>query len=224
MEGTLKKSLLLSAALLALAPSGAWAQSGCLGVGNVNNVPQVGVTCQQEPTGPSYAATAVGLVAAATPTDIACITGSATRVIRLQSIRISGTISTQLMVPALLMKRATVDTGGTPATGTALPVPYALDSTNPAATATTTAWTANPTITDSSPGIIDSGVLSLAKTDGTNGSGQPFTLWDYTERNYVQAPLLRGIAQQLCVNLNANAGTFTGNAISITFKWTELQQ
>lgn len=213
---------LLALAAWALAPSGASAQVQC---GAINTVPSVGITCLQEPFAPTYSATAVGLVAAATPTDIACLQGAAGKVIRLQSLRISGTITTQLVVPVFLVKRASLDTGGTPATSTALPVAYALDSSNAAASASLNAWTANPTINDSSPGYIDSANLTLSKADSTNGSGAGLqTLFEYNERNFMQAPLLRTAAQALCVNLNSNAGTMTGNAISITFKWTELAQ
>lgn len=211
------KRLIFLAALLALvgAPSGASAQ--CIGVGGVNTVPQVGVECLSEPTISTYSATGVAIVPAAAATDIACLTGSATRVIRLQTIRVSGT-GTAITIPVLIMKRASVDTGGTAATGTALPVPYALDSTNVAATATTTAYTANPTVVDTSPGIIDSQFLPLAAT--TTSTATPI-LFEYSQRNYMQAPILRGVAQQICVNLNATSPTAS---LSVTFRWTEAPQ
>ncbi len=216
------KKLLLLLGLLWASPT--LAQIPCIGVGGVNTVPQPGTACVQEPAVGTYAATSVGLVAAATPTDIACITGAANRVIRVQRVAISGTISTQLVVPVFLTKHASANTGGTPATGTALPVPYRLDSTNGAPLAATTAYTANPTIADAAPGIINSGNLILSKADNTNGSGNAGVLWDYMLHQYMEAPILRGVAQQLCVNLNANAGTMTGNSISITFMWTESAQ
>ena len=218
------KRFLLACAVLAFLPGLALAQVPCVGVGGVNTVPQVGVACSQEPAVNSYAATAVGLGVASSPTDIACITGSATRIVRIQQVKVSGTITTQLVVPAFLVKRASANTGGTPATSTALPVPYALDSNDATVTATTTAWTANPTIVDTSPGYIDSAVLVLSKADGTNGSGNTGVVWDYQLHQYMEAPTLRSAAQQICVNLNANAGTMTGNAISVTFRWTESAQ
>lgn len=209
---------LLATVLTLGIPSLASAQ-GCLGVGGVNTVPQTGVVCLSEPTTATYGATSVGLVPAAAATDIACITGSATRIGRIQSVRVSGS-GTAISVPVTLLKRASANTGGTAATGTALPVPYAFDSTNPAATLTTTAWTANPTIVDSTPGILSNANLGLVATT-VGAAVQPYILFDFTERMYSQAITLRGIAQQLCVNLNATTPTAL---LNVTFRWTEQPQ
>lgn len=211
------KKLLLGLAGLLLATCGAEAQ--CISVGGVNTVPQVGVSCLSEPTVDTYAATSVGLVPAAAATDIACLTGSATRVVRLQAVRVSGS-GTAISVPVLIMKHASANTGGTAATSTALPVPYALDSTDATVTATTTAYTANPTIADSSPGIIDNGNLGVVATT-VGAAVQPYLLFDYSSRNFSEAPTLRGVAQQICVNLN---GTTPTALLNISFRWTEAPQ
>lgn len=209
--------LLLGAAALAALPSSVSAQ--CIAVGGVNNVPQPGIVCLSEPIADTYAATSVGLIPAAAATDIACITGSATKIVRLQSIRISGS-GTAISVPVIITKHASANTGGTPAVTTALPVPYALDSTDATVSATTTAYTANPTITDAAPGLIDNANLGLVAT--TVGAGvQNYILFDYSSRNYSEAPTLRGIAQQVCVNLN---GTTPTALLNISFRWTELAQ
>lgn len=196
----------------------ALAGAQCIGVGGVNTVPQVGVSCLSEPTPDSFAASGVGIVPAATATDIACLTGSATRIVRLQSIRVSGT-GTAITIPLVIVKRASADTGGTAATALALPVPYALDSTDAAATATTIAYTANPTIVDAAPGLIDVGQIALAATTTSTSAG--FTLFDYSHRNFIEAPTLRGIAQQICVNLN---GTTPTASLNVSFRWTEQPQ
>lgn len=202
-------------AALALAPSGALAQ--CLSVGGVNTVPQVGQACASEPTVDTYAATGIAIVPAAAATDIACITGSATRIVRVQTVRVVGT-GTAITIPVVLSKHAAANTGGTAATGTALPVPYALDSSDAAASATTTAYTANPTITDSTPGLIDIQFLGLAATT-TSTAGN--VMFNYGDRNFMEAITLRGVAQQLCVNLN---GTTPTASLSVTFRWTEQPQ
>lgn len=191
------------------------ASAQCIGVGGVNTVPQVGVSCASESTVPTYGATAVGLIPAASATDISCLTGSASRIVRLQYLRVAGT-GTAITVPLLVKKNASADSGGTLGTGTVLPVPYALDSTNVAATATTQSWTANPTVNDSAPGIIDSGALFLAAT--TTSTAMPYVLFDYAERNYSQAPILRGVAQQICLNLNATSPTAL---LTVSWRWTE---
>ena len=217
----MRKTLLAFGFLLGLSAP-AWAQVPCIGIGGVNSVPQVGTACEQEPAVNSYAATGIGIVPASAATDIACITGAANIVVRIQEIRVSGTAGTQIVVPVVITKHASLNTLGTPATGTALPVPYAIDSSDSAPKATTTAYTANPTINDAAPGIIDAANLVLGKTDGTNGSGQPYTVFEYGPQRYIEAPTLRTAVQQICVNLN---GTSPSSGLAnVAFRWTEAAQ
>ena len=216
------KRLLFALGALALLCSGASAQVPCIGVGGVNTVPQVGVACISDSLQPSYAATAVALTPGTAPTDIACLSGSATRVIRVKQVRVSGTAGTAININTYLTKHVSLNTGGTPATGTALPVPYALDPNFPAATASTTAWTANPTIVDASPGIIASQTVFLPTTGtAANGSTAIF-YWD-DGGPALSPPVLRTAAQQLCVNLNGVTAPSTG-LMTITFMWTEQTQ
>ena len=215
----MRKLLLAGVAWAALSAPALAQNQGCVGVGGVNTVPTIGVSCAQEPTTTTYGATSVGLIPASAATDIACLSGSATKVVRLQMVKISGS-GTAISVPVLLKKNASLDTGGTAATSTALPVAYALDSANAAASATVTAFTANPTINDTAPGILDNGNLGLVATT-VGAAVQPYVLWDYAERNFAQAPLLRTAAQQLCVNLNATSPTAL---LNVTFRWTEAPQ
>lgn len=214
------KKLLLALALALGVPASALAQ-GCVGVGGVNTVPQVGVSCASEPTTLTYGATGTALAVVTGATDFACIAGAAGKVMRIQNIRVSGTVATaSVSSPIVVMKRASLDTGGTAATGVALPVAYALDSINAASAATLVSYTANPTINDTSPGIIDGGIVSFNLTTAV---GQNPLVFDYSGRLYYQAPTLRAATQQIC--LNAQATTFT-NAVSATvsFRWTEANQ
>lgn len=213
----MKKLLLALGLLFGLALP---ASAQCVAVGGVNSVPQTGVNCASEPSITTYGATGIAIVPAASVTDLACITGSATRVVRLQYVRVSGSAGTLVNIPVTLTKHASANTGGTAATGTALPVPYALDSANVAATATTTAYTANPTITDSTPGILDNDIVALVTTGTASTNGA--IIFDYTSRNYNQAIILRGVAQQVCVNLNATSPS--SGVANVTFRWTEAAQ
>ncbi len=213
------KKLLLSLGFLALWAIPAHAQVPCIGVGGVNSVPQVGVTCDQEPDINSYAATGVGIIPAAAATDIACIAGAANINIRVQKIRVGGS-GTAISVPVLIRKNVSVDTGGTPGTGVVLPVAYALKSTNPAAKAVLVSYTANPTVTDAAPGIIDNGNLGLVATT-VGAAVQPYVDFDYSLTRYSQAPQLLKAAEQICVNLN---GTTPTALLNVTFKWTESPQ
>lgn len=194
------------------------AAAQCVGAGGVNAVPQSGVNCQTESLITTYAATSVGLVPGAAATDIACISGSATQVVRVLAIHVSGT-GTAITIPIIITKHISADSGGTPATSTALPAPYRLDSGDPAPTATTTAWTANPTINDATPGIIDSAVLPLAAASATGSNTE--IEFDYFSRVTSKAPILRGVAQQVCVNLN---GTSPTASLFISFRWSEAAQ
>jgi hypothetical protein len=120
------------------------------------------------------------------------------------------------------MKRASLNTGGTPAVTTALPVAYAMDSNDAAPKATLNAWTANPTIVDSAPGILAVGDLILGKTDGTNGAVAPFTVFDYDSANYMEKPTLRKATEALCVNLQATSPS--SGLVNVTYVWTEAAQ
>jgi len=209
-------ALLAGAAALAALPTSASAQ--CIAVGGVNNVPQPGLACLSESTVPTYGATGVGIIPAAAATDIACLTGSATKIGRVQSVRISGS-GTAISVPVLITKNLTASTGGTATTGTGIPVPFRFDSADPAPSLTAVAYTANPTVT-SGAGILSSGNLGLVATT-VGAAVQPYVLFDYAERTFSEAPTLRGIAQQVCVNLN---GTTPTALLNVTFRWTESPQ
>ncbi len=210
------KRFLLSLGLLFGLLGTAQAQTQC---GGVNFTPSPGVSCLLEPTAPTYAAAGYGIIPAASATDVACITGSATKVIRVQTVRVSGTAGTLVTLPVLLTRHTVANTGGTPAVTTALPVPFVLDSTNPAATATTTAYTANPTV-DSTANIIDVQTVSFNVTSALVNPS--FALFDYKERNFAQAPILRGVAQQVCVNFGAIS--VSSGLVAVSFYWTELAQ
>lgn len=214
------KKLLLSIGLLLGLNAAASAQ--CISVGGVNNVPQPGIVCGSEPYVPSFAAMGYGIVPAASATDIACITGSATKVVRVQSIRVSGTAGTLVTLPVLLNKHTVANTGGTAATTTALPVPVSLDTTaatTASASATTTAYTANPTI-DATALQVDAMLASFNVTSALVNGSQAF--FDYKSRGYMNAPTLRGIAQQLCVNLGGIS--VSSGLLAVSFAWTELAQ
>src|SRR6266404_1530397 len=83
----------------------------------VNVVPQTGVTTAYL-LRQSYSAAFLGLVPAASTTDLICISGAAGKTIRLQNIKISGSGSV-ISIPVTVLRRVSLDTGGTAATTTA---------------------------------------------------------------------------------------------------------
>lgn len=218
------KRILLALGLVGalLAPASAQVTTfggGCVAANGVNSVPRSGVSCPSDSIAPTYAATSIGLVPASGATDVACLTGSATTVVRLQGVRVSGTAGTLVSLPVVITKHASANTGGTLATSTALPVPYKYDTQNPAPTATTAAWTVSPTIADSTPGILDAGIVTLNVTTAAGGAPNNFT---WFTRAYNEPPVLRGVAQQVCVNLNGVS--VSSGLLAISFFWTEQSQ
>lgn len=212
------KRLLLSLGLLLGLTSLASAQ--CVGVGSINNAPPPGIICQQDSVVPTYHAVGVAIAVGTAPTDVSCITGSATKVIRLKKVRLSGTAGTAINISVYLTKHVAANTGGTAATGTALPTAYPMDSTNPTVSATLTAYTANPTIADAASTVINSATLFLPVT--STATGQNAVVFDWGSGGIaVQGPILRGIAQQVCVNLNGVTAPSSG-LLNVQWVWTEL--
>lgn len=184
----------------------------------VNVVPQEGVQTAYLPKA-TFSAVFIGLVPAATTTDLVCIAGSATKVVKLQSLTIHGS-GTAISIPVTLLRRASVDTGGTAASTTANPANTISkrDSTSAAATATLIAYTANPTINDSSPTYIHSEQLGVVATSVGVINGPTRFDFGIDNSNLLAPPTLRGIAQQICLNLN---GTSATALLTGSLTWTE---
>lgn len=184
-------------------------------------VPQTGVTWGYSPYGQTYSAAFIGLAPAASATDVICIAGSATKTIALQSIRLSGSAGTLVTLPITLVRRAAVNTGGTAAGTTANPANNVSkrDTGNATHTAVPIAYTANPTITDSSPTYLDSQSLTLPVTSAGVATVPLYFDYNAGNSNLNQAPLLKGAAQQLC--LNFNAVSVSSGVLNGSLTWTE---
>ena len=200
----------LGAAFAALLSTTALAQ--------VNVVPSPGLAIENLRK-QTYSAVAVGLATAASATDVACISASPSKEIHLKYIIISGTTGTNIVVPISILRRATLDTGGTPATGIALPVPAANWPTNGPASATLVSYTANPTITDTSPGYFRTVGMAMTVTTAAGSSEQEFEFGTFVEGFAQDLMLAKGSTQQVCVNFGAT--TVTTPSINITFEWSE---
>lgn len=202
------KVLLTGAAIFAAAPTSA----------QVNTVPATGQIINYLAK-TTYSAGFIGLVPAAATTDLLCIAGSASKTVKLHFIKISGS-GTAISVPVTVVRRTAVNTGGTAASTTANPANTISkrDTSSPTATATLISYTANPTITDSSPTYIDSAQFGVVAT--TVGVVDSPLLFDFGEgvSNLRQIPTLRGAAEQICVNLN---GTSATALLSGSITWTE---
>lgn len=209
----MKRILLAALGLLAL---------GASAVAQVNVVPQTGVTTNYLAR-QTYSAVFIGLAPAASTTDLLCISGSSTKLIKLLSIKISGSAGTTLSLPVTILRRTSLDTGGTAASTTANPANTIgkRDLSNGTATATLIGYTANPTIVDTSPTYIDSAQLAVSLTTMATVSIPTIFDWAKDVENFVQPPTIakNSTAVQICANLNATSlasGLLTG---SIT--WSE---
>ena len=209
----LKKLTLSSVAVLAFA-SAAFAQ--------VNYYPQPGVSTDYLRK-TTYSAAFWNLAPAAPATDIICISGSATKTVRLQTIKLTGTAATLITIPVIVRALASLDTGGTAAPSIANPANTIAkrNATDPTATATIIAYTANPTVNDASPTYIDAQHLTFG-VSGTSVSDplpSTFEFGLYSEDLLREPTIPIGTTRQFCVNLGGVTVATGSLAGSIT--WTE---
>jgi len=144
-------------------------------------------------------------------TDLVTIIGSATKLVKLIRVVFSGTIVTAAINGSVsIIKRSTADTAGT----STAPALNPLDSNNAAATAVMAAYTANPTLGTTVGTIWQAKYLYVIAA-----SGNPSVLTiDFNQLG--QAGTLRGVAQQLALNLNAVAFASAGS-VDYSFVFTE---
>lgn len=185
----------------------------------VNTVPSVGlITGVLKKT--SYSAVALALPPAASATDIACIAGSSTKTIIIRRVSVSGTADTLVSAPVTLLRRTSVDSGGTAATTTAnwANTISKRDSSDASATATLISYSANPTINDTSPTYVASAYTTFPVTSA--GVAIVPVVWDFsTPFSFVKGVVLRGASQQACINLNAVS--ISSGLLHISIDWTE---
>lgn len=168
----------------------------------------------------TYTAKSVELVPAASATNIFCINASSTKTITVRRVVIGGTAGTAITTPFLLYRRVSQDTGGTAATSLALPVAVPHISSDSAATATLTAYTANPTVVDSSPSLMGALLVDLPVTTAAGGRVDVERIFGTGNDMFSKGlDLLKGSNQQLCVNLNGVS--VSSGVLAITMEWQE---
>lgn len=163
---------------------------------------------------PTYSASSQFIPASAA-TDVCYLTGSATKTIKVRRVIVAGLASVVQSEPVAIVKRSTATTGA----GVAMSkVPYdsqnsLTSSTTNTATATADIYTANPTV-----GTLVGVLADLYITWGNLTTGVGGTL-SHSFGTLGSPIVLRGVAQQVAVNLNAQ--TLVTGLISCTFEWTE---
>lgn len=162
----------------------------------------------------SYSATKQGLVTAASATDICTLTGSATKTVRVTRLEVSGVATTILETSVEVLVRTAADSGGTSTAPLAIP----HDQNSAAASAVVAVYTANPTVNDATARPIRSQKVLFNLAAPAAGSESSRFVLDFGNRPS-QAIVLRGVAQQLAINLNGV--TIAGPSVDITLEWTE---
>lgn len=151
---------------------------------------------------------------ASTPTDVFCIQGSSTKLIKITRIAFTMNQTTAAVRDVLLIKRSSNNTGGTSTTLTGV----SHDSSNVAPTATVRFYTANPTGLGTSVGTLRSRKVFVATLTGNNSNSDEF-ITEYGTRTDTQPIYLRGTNEWLCINLNGT--TSSGNSAACSVEWTE---
>lgn len=148
---------------------------------------------------------------AAAATDIAVISGNAITICYITRIVISATQTTAGLSDTLLVKRSTADTGGTSISQVIVP----HDSNDAAPSSIVLAYTANPAALGTSVGSIRRGFLPVA---GVTSVVNPIVVFEFGDKG--KEITLRGVAQQLAINLNG--ATLTGGSFDINIEWFEV--
>jgi hypothetical protein len=164
------------------------------------------VKAYPDTTTASYHASA-NVASATSATDIAVMPGNATNTVLLTRVVVSCTQTTAGIITLQLIKRSTADTSGTSANMTAV----ADDSNYSAAVSVPKTYTANPTA-GTAVGNLDTVLVGCMAT----GTTSPNDIYIFRPQKPI---ILRGTAQQVCVNLNGT--TVTGGSFDVTFEWEE---
>lgn len=141
----------------------------------------------------------------ATPTDMITVTGSASKTVKVWSLRVCTTNTLAGSQEFRLIKRSTADTGGTAVASTLIP----QDSASAAVTATVNHYTANPGALGTAVGTLNivrwSSPVAVPGAFATNSDACQEILPNAPNGQSIQPVVLRGIAEQLAVNFNGAA-------------------
>lgn len=153
-----------------------------------------------------------GYAPPATPTDILTIRGTASKLVRIKGIYMSGTATAAANIQIKLIRRSAANTGGTSASAGAVP----HDVSDDASAAVTALYSVLPTGLGTAVGTVHGGRLNLAPA--ANGSID--RLWlDFGWRNE-KGIILSGTTDILALNLGGAAWP-AGGLLDIDLCWSE---
>lgn len=162
----------------------------------------------------TYSMAFTGLVGAASCTDLVRLSGSATKSVYVQEIRISATATAAKTLDILLVKRSTANSGGTSSAGVAIP----HSSDDAAGSAAGLLYTANPTV-GTATGNLRATRYTIPAVDGA-ADLCPELVYDLRGHNGGKGVRLEGVAQGLCINLSG-ASPGSGNSFAGSITYTE---
>ena len=168
-------------------------------------------SADNEPERNTYRSFSFGLAPTGAVNDLVVLGGSATKLIRLKGVIVSGTATAATNIGLYVFKRTAAYAGGTPTAITRV----AADTTDPASTATLNHY-ATAAATPGAGAMIDGCRLNIAPA--ANGSIDRF-LFQYTWQND-KAPNLRGVAEFIGIGMNG-VSMPAGGALDVALVWSE---
>lgn len=170
-----------------------------------------------EPLRSTYSYSIGNMSVAAGSNDIAALEYPSSilagKIIRLRQLQLSGTATANSSYVLSLLKRSTLNSGGTFTTPTPVPRDSRLDAANGVLRLYTVAPTGNGNLV----GPFDGGRLTLATSGGTNLDR---LIFQYSWLNDM-APTLRNPGECICLSV---AGLPTGCTMDISMVWGEEEQ
>lgn len=154
-----------------------------------------------------------GLVGASSCTDLVRLSGSATKTVFVQEVRVSATATAAKTLDLLLVKRSTANSGGTSSAGVAIP----HSAADAAGTAAGLLYTANPTV-GTGTGNVRATRFTIAVVDAAATQGE--VVYDLRGYNGGKGLRLSGVAEGLCINLNGTTPG-SGNSFAGSITYTE---
>lgn len=162
----------------------------------------------------TYSASITALVPAAAATDIFTISGAANFKIQVLRIVLGGVATAATLADVKIVKRSTLDTGGTSSNPTKV-----AHATGDVAQAILTAYTANPGALGTLVGDLFSRKVFLPAT-GTPLYSKP-TEFDFTKITAQgEVPPILSTVNDL-IGVNWNGATIAGNSLDVDITWLE---
>jgi len=159
----------------------------------------------------TYAYVATDVTPVATATDVLTLTGVTGKIIRLSKVTVAGTATAASIYDCYLVKRTTLNTGGTSTN----PVATKCDSIDPTASGILSLYTANPTLGTGTNFDADKLYLPAGATPASAG----------THREWIfgvdgsKEPVIRA-GETWAFNF-AGAAVPAGCSLYLSFEWTE---